>query len=326
MKTRMLKCLSFKSSTSSSTVQNPSQDETPSISGEYHLAVHTTSYTEIRSSVEAQAHHLKPTRERVHEALPSTPTGLTRLLSTFFDHTETASDLCLQLRVPAPLHTLLQTLDHTHPTPRDCDRALQLFHPFQTLQNPIPDSNTFSAVRASLSALKTLLHRRAAASLSRLRLFRRALRGSAICLVAVAVAVIAATVAATVHAAVTLAAAAGAAAAPVCGSERRELARLRQLDAATKCAFVLSNDLATIDALVARLRATVEGNRVLVRLGLERENERYLVQEVIKQLWKSHQGLLRQIEELEEHIFLCFYNINKARLLVLQEICSDSDL
>ncbi|KAL2334250.1 hypothetical protein Fmac_015463 [Flemingia macrophylla] len=330
MDTRLLKCLSFKSCTSSSTIRNPSQDDTPSISREYHLAVHTASYIEIRSNVEAQSHHLNPTRERVKEALPSTPTRLTRLLSTFFDHTETASDLCLHLRrtllhareLHAPLHDLLKTLDPTHPTPRDCDRALQLLHPFETLQNPIPD-NTFSAVRAALSALKTLLDRRTAKSLSRLRLFRHAVRGSAVCLVAIAVTVVAATVAATVHALVTLPAAGAGVAVPVCASEKRETARLRQLDAAARCAYVLSNDLGTIDALVSRLRAAVEADKVLVRLGLERENERYLVQEVIKQLWKSHQGFLLQIEELEEHIFLCFYNINKARLLVLQEICND---
>lgn len=136
----------------------------------------------------------------------------------------------------------------------------------------------------------------------------------------------AATVAATVHAVVAIAAGVGASSAGTCPSERRERARLKQLDAAAKCAYVLSNDLGTIDALVSRLRAAVEGDKVLVRLGLERGNERYLVQEVIKQLWKNHQGILRQVEDLEEHIFLCFYNINKARLLVLQEICSNEAL
>ncbi|RDX75144.1 UPF0496 protein, partial [Mucuna pruriens] len=316
----MLECLSFKSSTSSSTVPNPSQEDTPSISREYNLAVHTTSYTEIRSNVEAQAHHLNPTREHVQEALTTIKTP-SPLISTFFDHTETASDLCLTLHqcllrareLHAPLLDLFQTFDPAHPTQTDCDRALRLFHPFDTVQNPIPDFHTFSAVRASLSSLKTQLDRRVAKSLSRLRVFRRALRGSTLCLVAVAIAVVAATVAATVHAVAAMAA--GAAAVPACASEKRELAKLRQLDAAAKCAYVLSNDLGTIDALVSRLRAAVEGDKVLVRLGLERGGERYLVQEVIKQLWKSHQGFMHQVEDLEEHIILCFYNINKARLL-----------
>lgn len=112
----------------------------------------------------------------------------------------------------------------------------------------------------------------------------------------------------------------------VCPSEKKEIAKLKQLNAAAKCAYVLCNDLGTIDALVSRLRAAVEGDKVLVRLGLERGNERYLVQEVIKQLWRNHQGFLHQIEDLEEHIFLCFYNINKARLLVLQEISNNGTL
>ncbi|ESW23706.1 hypothetical protein PHAVU_004G069400 [Phaseolus vulgaris] len=329
----MLKCFSFKSSTSSPTIQNPSQESTSSISREYHHAVHTTSFSEIRFNVEAQAHHLNPTRERVQQALDHfNPDNLTRLFSAFFDHTETASDLCLHLHrcllraraLHAPLLDLFQSLDPSHPSQNDCVRALDLFQPFHTLPNPIPDSHTFSAIRADLSVLKTTLDHRAARSLRSLRLSRRLFRGSAICLVVVAVAVIAATVAATVHAVVAIAGSGAGFALPVCASEKRELARLRQLDAAAKCAYVLSNDLGTIDALVSRLRAAVEGDKVLVGLGLERGNERYLVEEVIKQLWKSHQGFLRQVEDLEEHIFLCFYNINKARLLVHQVICTDS--
>ncbi|KAK7380703.1 hypothetical protein VNO78_33218 [Psophocarpus tetragonolobus] len=312
----MLKCFSFKSSTSSATIPNPSQGDTPTISREYNLAVHTTSYTEIRSNVEAELHHLNPTRERVQQTLTLTSsTRLLCLLSTFFDHSESASDLCLALR-----HSLLRARAlHAHLQSLDTDAAASL-RLFDAALNPLPPSHTFSAVRAALSALKADLDRRAKKSLSRLRLSRRLARASAVCLVAVAVAVITATVAATVHAAATLAAAA----APLCLSEKRELAKLRQLDAAAKCAYVLSNDLGTIDALVSRLRAAVESDKVLVRLGLERGNERYLVEEVIKQLWKSHKGFLDQVEDLEEHIFLCFYNINKARLLVLQEISSNS--
>ncbi|CAJ1953319.1 unnamed protein product [Sphenostylis stenocarpa] len=306
----MLKCLSFRSSTSSSTIQNPSQEDTPNISGEYNIAVHTTSYTEIRSNVQAQAHHLNPTRERVQEALAQV-------------NADNLHHCLIRARaMHAPLLDLFQTFDPSHPSQNDCVRALHIFHPFHTLPNPIPNSHTFSTIRTDLSALKTILDGRAAKSLTSLRLSRRLLRGSAMCFVAVAIAVIAATVAATVHAVVAIAGAGFAL--PLCASEKRELDRLRQIDAAAKCAYVLSNDLGTIDALVSRLRAAVEGDQVLVRLGLERGNEKYLVQEVIKQLWKSHLGFLHQVDHLEEHIFLCFYNINKARLLVLQEICSNS--
>ncbi|KAK7315744.1 hypothetical protein VNO77_34315 [Canavalia gladiata] len=327
----MLDCLSFKSSTSTSTVPNPSQEDTPSVSREYNLAVHTNSYAEIRSNIQAQVHHLDPDRDTVQVALTNT-NSTTRLISTFFDHTETATELCLHLRQclsnaresHAPLLNLCETVDPLHPTQHDCDLALPLFHHFDTLENPFPDSHTFSNLRASLRDLKTTLDRRVSRSLSRVRLLRRASAGSALCLVAAAVGVVVATVAVTVHAIVALATAA--AGVPVCAFERRELARLRQLDAAAKCAYVLSNDLGTIDALVSRLRAAAEGDKVLVRLGLERGNGRYLVQEVIKQLCKSHQGFLRQVEDLEEHIYLCSYNINKARFLLLQAICNHPTL
>ncbi|XP_027359168.1 UPF0496 protein At3g19330-like [Abrus precatorius] len=327
----MPKCISFfRSSTS---MPNSSQEDTPSVSREYNLAVHTNSYAEIRSNIQSQLHTLNPDRDRVQHALSDTTTT-TRLISTFFDHTETASELCLHLHqclslaraAHAPLLDLFETIDPLHPTHSDCKRAIPLFHHFDKQNNSIPDSHIFSNLREALSNLKTQLDRRVSKSLSRVRFFRRAAAGSAICLVAVAVGVVVATVAVTLHAVVALATAASAGAVPVCASERRELVRLKQLDAAAKCSYVLSNDLGTIDALVSRLRAAVEGDRVLVRLSLERGNERYLVQEVIKQLCKSHDGFIRQVEDLEEHIYLCFYNINKARFLLFQEICNSSTL
>ncbi|XP_061352388.1 UPF0496 protein At3g19330-like [Gastrolobium bilobum] len=132
------------------------------------------------------------------------------------------------------------------------------------------------------------------------------------------VGVVAATVAVTVHAIVALAFAA----APVCGaySERREVARLAQLDAAAKVAYVLNNDLDTIDRLVECLHTAVEGDKLLVRFGLERGRERYPIMEVLKQICKSHQNFLRQLDDLEEHVCLCFHTVNKARSLLLQEI------
>lgn len=138
---------------------------------------------------------------------------------------------------------------------------------------------------------------------------------------------IAAAVVVTVHAVAALAVAG---AVPVCNAriayKKRELARLGQLDATAKGAYVLSNDLDTIDRLVARLHTAVEGDKFLVRVGLERGNERYSIQEVLKQLCRNYQNFLHQLEDLEEHISLCLYAINKARSLLFQEICNHQTL
>ncbi|KAG5079301.1 hypothetical protein glysoja_000298 [Glycine soja] len=146
-----------------------------------------------------------------------------RLISTFFDHTETASNLCLHfhhcllraLDLHAPLLDFFQTLNPTNPTQNDCVRAVRLFH---ALQNPIPDSTPSPSPAPTPPTSK-----------------RSSIAASRNCCPTVVV---------TVYAVAALAAAAGAVS--VCAFEKKELAALRQLDVAAKCAYVLSNDLPMI--------------------------------------------------------------------------------
>lgn len=86
--------------------------------------------------------------------------------------------------------------------------------------------------------------------------------------------------------------------------------------------YVLNNDLGTIDRLVARLRTAVDGDKDLVRVGLESGIERFPVEHVVKELCKSYASFVDQLDDLEEHVCLCFYTVNKARTLLLQQICT----
>lgn len=113
---------------------------------------------------------------------------------------------------------------------------------------------------------------------------------------------------------------------PVCSAilpssmTKREEIHVAQLNAAAKGAYVLRNDLDTIDRLVARLRAAVENDRLLIRLGLERGRDKYSIQEILKQLLRNRPNFVQQLVDLEEHLFLCFAATNRARLLLLREI------
>ena len=115
-------------------------------------------------------------------------------------------------------------------------------------------------------------------------------------------------------------------AAPFCtayfspGLAKKQLAHVAQLDAAKKGIYVLNNDLDTIDRLVARLYTAVEGDKQLVRFGLERGRDKHSIQEVVKQLRRNQQNFTDQLKDLEEHICLCFNTVNRARSLLLQEI------
>ncbi|KAK3027791.1 hypothetical protein RJ639_042236 [Escallonia herrerae] len=94
-----------------------------------------------------------------------------------------------------------------------------------------------------------------------------------------------------------------------------------QLDVAAKGTYILNRDFDTMSRLVARLHDEVEHNKAMVQFCLERREDRLSLQ-VLKELKKSEVGFRKQVEELEEHVYLCLVTINRARALVVKEISS----
>ncbi|KAK9932321.1 hypothetical protein M0R45_019564 [Rubus argutus] len=320
---------------------------------EYALAVQSSSYNEIWSKIyvpqrdedededeqEQQrlvlAQVLQPNRECVEEALGHVESNtLTRLVSDYFRDSEDATHLCLLLHrsvyraraLYAPLQQLLDVLDSLESislNQSQCSRALDIFLQFDRHDNlfPSPDSHNFSDSRRRFSDLKNQLDRRLHTSRSKIRRIRRATTASAICLIGTAVGMVAAAAAVTAHAL-----AAFVVAGPLCSSSSnrmtsKEVAHVTQLDAAAKGTCVLKEDLATIDSLARRLHTEVEGHKDLIRLGLERgAQDKHPIQEVLKQLRKSLPNLLHLVNELDQHICLCFNTVNRARSLLLQHI------
>ncbi|KAK4396563.1 hypothetical protein Sango_1492900 [Sesamum angolense] len=175
-------------------------------------------------------------------------------------------------------------------------------------------------MRQCFSELRQQLDEHLRKSRSRVHLIRRCSTGSALCLIAAAVGVAISAVAIATHAVVALVAG------PICPAilpsnmTKKEMIHLAQLDAAAKGVYVLHNDLDTIDRLVARLHTAVENDKLLIRLGLERGMDSYPIQEILKQLRRNRPSFMKQLVDLEEHLFLCLAAINRARNLLLQEI------
>ncbi|XP_047151541.1 UPF0496 protein At3g19330-like [Vigna umbellata] len=316
------------------------------VSTEFLRAVQAPSYNEIRSIIQApppvhhphdeDSHHryllsqlLQPDSNSVREALAKSTSKLTCLVSTYFDHSETTSDFCLRLLLTilrardlyAPLSRLLSVLPADGPplSQAQCDRAYDLFLQFDSQENPFVLSHLHQ-LRDSFSHLKGDIQRDLRRCHSRIRMFRHATAGCAV----ISVAVIAAVAVVAVHAAIGFTAVA---ATPFCvpRQKRRELARLKQLEAAENGTLVV-NDINTIDSLVDRLQTAVEADKAFVRIALERGRERHPIQQVLKELTKNQPVLEHLLGDLEQHIYFCFYSVNKARYALLKEICNHQNL
>ncbi|KAH0708631.1 hypothetical protein KY284_010058 [Solanum tuberosum] len=92
-----------------------------------------------------------------------------------------------------------------------------------------------------------------------------------------------------------------------------------QLDVAAKGTYILNRDFDTMSRLVDRLHDEIEHNKAMIRLCLDRREDSISLK-VLKELKKSNVGFRKQVEELEEHVYLCLLTINRARNLVINEI------
>lgn len=328
---------------------------TVNLTREYTLAVQTNSYNEMWSRIhndetqieEIHDHHneedanrlhmtqvLQPNRECVEEALrDAKPNTLTRLVSTYFVNSENTTQLCILLQqsvyraraLYGPLHKLLDVIptDSESLSQSQCDCAFDVFLQFDHDDNPFPcpESHNFNEMQQCFSELKQQLERRICKSRSRIHLVRRATFGSALCVIGSVVAVVVSAVGIASHAFVAIAAT------PICTLPclprrltKKELARVEQLDSASRGTYVLNNQLATLERRVARLYDAVECDKHLIQIGLESGKDLHPISEVLKQLKKNHLNFIEQLKDLEEHICLCCNAVNRARGLLLHEI------
>lgn len=344
--------------TSSASAENSPSAATINLRREYTLAVQTDSYKEMWSIIHHQQGHgevgsdseeiLRPDRASVEEAIRlARPTRLTRLVSRYLESSEQASDLFLSLRrsvdiareIYAPIALLLDVLPASSPilspgqsvppllSLLQSDSAFDAFVDFDRRENPFQCAAVgFGDIRDCFSVLKQQLELRLLTARRRHRLLRRATIASATCLVVSVAGAVAAALVLASHALLAVAAIG-----PVsfcCGGTdvlagRRRLLRERMTgtDAAARETYVLDKHLSTVERLVARLHATVESDKVLVRLGLERgRGQIHPIQEVVRQLRKNHSSFRHQLTDLDEHICLCLAALNRARYLLLQQI------
>jgi hypothetical protein len=95
-----------------------------------------------------------------------------------------------------------------------------------------------------------------------------------------------------------------------------------QLDAAAKGVFILINDLDTMSRMVKRLNDEVEHRKMVADVCVKNNvgSKCEILKRVMSEYRDQESSFLDQLEELEEHVYLCFLTINKSRRLVMQQI------
>ncbi|XP_068313379.1 UPF0496 protein At1g20180-like [Pyrus communis] len=110
----------------------------------------------------------------------------------------------------------------------------------------------------------------------------------------------------------------------------------KQLDIAAQGVYILINDFDTMSRMVRRLHNEVEHRKVVA--GICVRSVRSIIttsnggsasnfdifKKVVREFHASEASFLEQLEELEEHIYLCLLTINRSRRLVIQEILAST--
>ncbi|KAK1283341.1 UPF0496 protein 3 [Acorus calamus] len=272
---------------------------------------------------------LDPDQSRATSSLSSASSPLERaLLTDYFSETASASSLCglllkdvekLRLRY-RPFRSALRASAGSLPAKILTD----ITGPPSPLGPTSPTRVRFRDVQSACAGLIARLESGLARARAELRLVRNFKRGFGLSLAALAASVSALAVCAATHGLAALMAA------PVLmllwlGSGRRLKRVAARLDLATKGAYILNKDLDTISRLVTRLNDEFEHTLVMAQFCLERwrlgEGPRKSGrEEAVARMRKNESSFTERLDELEEHLYLCFMTINRARGLVVKEL------
>ncbi|CAH8385481.1 unnamed protein product [Eruca vesicaria subsp. sativa] len=96
-----------------------------------------------------------------------------------------------------------------------------------------------------------------------------------------------------------------------------------QMDIAAKGMFIMINDLATLSRLVGRLCDEIEHRKTVAAMCVK-SGKIEVLKEALREFSGHEERFSEQLQEIEEHLYLCFHTINRSRRLVLAQITGPS--
>lgn len=279
----------------------------------------------------------QPTVTRILDSIQISP-KIQSLLSDYFLETSNASFLCSHLLKDVDqtrikyksLKSILDSLQALE-TVSESELSVMLTRltEFSNFCNPFVSSdsspNRIQETQAKCSDLLKRLELKRDKTRAKLKLIHKLKNGSTMILVALTFSL---TVVVALHALAVLLAAPGLVVASFeLASAKKLLIWSAQLDAAAKGTYILMRDFDTISRLVGRLNDELEHMHCVVRFWLERGADGIqAIREVARQLKLNDTSFSEQLDELEEHLYLCFMTVNRARNLVLKEILNPPNI
>ncbi|GLT62607.1 hypothetical protein SLA2020_352290 [Shorea laevis] len=275
----------------------------------------------------------------LESAIFSKVPGLKALMLNYFDISAEASKICSHLLKDISqiqynyqfIQRALDAFDDYH-SPDKVESIISELYSFIMLNNPvsIPDKHDFKLIHDKYSSVLKHLKSKRKKVAKKIKLINCVHKASGICIMAACGLVTLTAIVMVAHTLSALLMAPMIFGFPLKSFKQKLfsfpylksdfLQKIReQLDVAARGTYILNRDFDTISRLVARMHNEVDHNKAMIQICLERREDKIALQ-VVKELKKSSSGLRKQIEELEEHVYLCLVTINRARTLVVKQI------
>ncbi|KAL0323254.1 UNVERIFIED_CONTAM: hypothetical protein Sangu_1944700 [Sesamum angustifolium] len=276
-------------------------------------------------------------------ALSNESSDLKSLLLNYFDVSAEASKFCSQLlrslgQIQSDyrfIHQMLDSMDDYYSSnDQQFDSIFSELHSRVVLKDPF--SNTmnkqdFSRIHQKHSSVLQHLKSKSKKVARKIKLIKYMNKASGVCVAAACGLVAAAAIALALHTLTILLMGPALLPLPPVKPLKKKFLDMgflkygflnkigNQLDAAAKGTYILNRDFDTMSRLVGRLQDEIDHNKEMIQFCLDRREDRISFQ-VLKEMKKCEFGFMKQVEELEEHVYLCLVTINRARALLMEEI------